>query len=117
MITTGYLSADRIEAGTITTNKLSSEVGEELDLSANTSVTNVTSTHITLAGDHLDIASGGKLNVKSNADINIEGGGDLNVASTGKINVASGGEINVSSGGKFIITSTNFNIDSSGNVS
>ena len=116
-ITTGYLSADRIEAGTITTNKLSSEVGEELDLSANTSVTNVTSTHITLAGDHLDIASGGKLNVKSNADINIEGGGDLNVASTGKINVASGGEINVSSGGKFIITSTNFNIDSSGNVS
>ena len=37
-IITGYLSADRIEAGSITTNKLSSEVGSELDLSSNTSI-------------------------------------------------------------------------------
>lgn len=37
-IITGYLSADRIEAGSITTNKLASEVGSELDLSSNTSI-------------------------------------------------------------------------------
>lgn len=40
-IVTGYLSADRIEAGSITTNKLSAEVGEELDLSSNVSINSV----------------------------------------------------------------------------
>ena len=40
-IITGYLSADRIEAGSITTNKLSAEVGEELDLSSNVSINSV----------------------------------------------------------------------------
>ena len=37
-IYTGYLSADRIEAGTITASKLASDVGKSLDLSSNTSV-------------------------------------------------------------------------------
>ena len=37
-IITGFLSADRIEAGTITTSKLASEVGQNLDLSSNTSL-------------------------------------------------------------------------------
>lgn len=40
-IITGYLSADRIEAGSITTNKLSAEVGEQLDLSSNVSINSV----------------------------------------------------------------------------
>lgn len=35
------MSADRIEAGSITTNKLSAEVGEELDLSSNVSINSV----------------------------------------------------------------------------
>lgn len=38
-ITTGYLSADVIEARSITANKLASDVGESLDLSSNQSVT------------------------------------------------------------------------------
>lgn len=42
-IITGYLSADRIEAGTITANKLASDVGSSLDLSSNTSVTSTVS--------------------------------------------------------------------------
>lgn len=37
-IVTGYLSAARIEAGTITAEKLSSDVGKSLDLSSNESV-------------------------------------------------------------------------------
>ena len=37
-IVTGFLSADRIEAGSITTSKLASEVGSNLNLSSNTSI-------------------------------------------------------------------------------
>lgn len=37
-IITGYLSADRIEAGSITVNKLASDVGQSLDLSSNQSI-------------------------------------------------------------------------------
>lgn len=38
MLVTGYLSADRIEAHSITANHLSSDVGASLDLSSNTSI-------------------------------------------------------------------------------
>lgn len=38
LITAGFLNADRIEAGSITTNHLSSEVGSTLNLSSNTSI-------------------------------------------------------------------------------
>ena len=38
LITAGFLNAERIEAGSITTNHLSSQVGETLDLSSNTSI-------------------------------------------------------------------------------
>lgn len=38
MLVTGFLSAERIQAHTITANKLAADVGESLDLSSNTSV-------------------------------------------------------------------------------
>ena len=38
LIIAGFLSADRIQAGTITANKLASDVGQSLDLSSNTSI-------------------------------------------------------------------------------
>lgn len=38
-ITTGYLSADRIRAESITANKLAADVGQSLDLSSNKSIT------------------------------------------------------------------------------
>lgn len=38
LIVAGYLSADRIEAESITANKLASDVGRSLDLSSNTSI-------------------------------------------------------------------------------
>lgn len=38
LIVTGFLSADRIQAGTITANHLASDVGQSLDLSSNTSI-------------------------------------------------------------------------------
>lgn len=39
MIITGYLSSERIEAGSITVNHLASSVGEELDISSNKGIT------------------------------------------------------------------------------
>ena len=38
MLITGFLSADRIRAGTITANKLAADVGETLDLSSNVGI-------------------------------------------------------------------------------
>lgn len=35
MLITGFLSADRIQAGSITANKLASDIGATLDLSSN----------------------------------------------------------------------------------
>ena len=37
-IVAGFISAERIEAGSITTNKLAAEVGSQLDLSSNTTI-------------------------------------------------------------------------------
>lgn len=61
-ITTGFLSAERIEAGSITTNKLSSEVGSELDLSSNTSI-NLTVENI--SGEVFDEKYGEKVVISS----------------------------------------------------
>lgn len=116
-ITTGYLSADRIEAGSITTNKLMADVGAELDLSSNTTVSAVTSSHITLATDHMEIASGGRLDINANADINIKGQGDLNVEENGNINVAANGDINIGADGDLNVNADGeININSSGKV-
>lgn len=41
MIVTGFLNAERIEAGSIVTNKLASNVGEELNISSNAAIVNV----------------------------------------------------------------------------
>ena len=109
---------------------------------ANTNITNITdgttaiphvkSTAIEINGNNMTIGAEGKLTLQSNAgidvlsgsNININSGGQINVGAGGKltlqsnagIDVLSGGSINIQSGGKFTIDSTNFKIDSSGNV-
>lgn len=77
---------------------------------ANTNITNITngttaiphvkSTAIEINGKNMTIGAEGKLTLQSNAGITVQ----------------SGGSININSGGKFTIDSTNFKIDSSGNV-
>ena len=49
VIVAGFLSADRILAGSITANKLSSDVGESLDMTSNVSVRSVVSDEAELA--------------------------------------------------------------------
>lgn len=54
----GYLSADRIEAESITANKLASDVGRSLDLSSNTSISlNVAQTVKEAIGYRVEITS------------------------------------------------------------
>jgi hypothetical protein len=70
-IITGFLSADRIEANTITANKLASDVGHSLDLSSNTSITLVVENTVTnivedIINDTFDNIVGYRLEVTTN---------------------------------------------------
>lgn len=110
-IITGYLSADRLEAGSITTDKLSSNLGQELEISSNKALTlfatsdgtrpagalRTTDAKIQISAGHgnvpakIDIASGGELNLTGSGGINISSGGSLDVSSTGDFTLASNG--------------------------
>ncbi len=50
-------------------------------------------------------------------DISLSAGSEITLNSQASINIKSGADLTIASGGKFQITSTNFNIDDSGNVS
>ena len=65
-----------------------------------TAIPHVKSTAIEINGKNMTIGAEGKLTLQSNAGIVVQ----------------SGGSISINSGGKFTIDSTNFKIDSSGNV-
>lgn len=55
MIVTGFLSADRIGAHTITANKLAADVGESLDLSSNKSITETITQNVEEALEDIEI--------------------------------------------------------------
>lgn len=90
-------------------NKTANDAKSEAE-TANTNIKNITegttaiphvkSTAIEINGKNMTIGAEGKLTLQSNAGIVVQ----------------SGGSININSGGKFTIDSTNFKIDSSGNV-
>ena len=65
-IIAGFISAARIEAGSITTNHLASEVGENLDLSSNTSITMRIETEVYPTVDSM---FGYKLEIISTTDV------------------------------------------------
>lgn len=132
-ITVGYLSADRIEAGTITTNKLSSAVGSELDIRGNAALliyatedgTRPAGALFTPAasGDsyirigpkngnnpaYIDIATGGLLNLNG-ATINIASQNTIQIQSQGSLSLESGGNVTIgNSGSPFTIGSNGTN--------
>lgn len=131
-IITGYLSAERIEAGSITVDKLTSSLGEELELSSNKAVIlaaksadHLENSYIEIATDHLTMKAGGKLNILADSELNVEANGtatikangELNVANSGDVNVQSGGNINIQSGGNINVQAGgDFNILSGGNL-
>lgn len=61
-IIAGFLSADRIESHSITVNKLSSDVGQSLDLSSNNSIIAIVKNAV---GYHIEIDGGGYISSSS----------------------------------------------------
>ena len=127
-IKSGYISADRIEAGSITTNKISSVVGSELDISTNqalnlfattdgtkpagsliTSHPEGTDSWIAISAKQgntpasIAIKSGGHIDVEANGELNIEGG---------SVNIDSQSSLNISGATVSIDASSSLNISS-----
>lgn len=105
VITTGYMSADRIEAGSITTNKLSSEVGQELEIGSNKSLL----LFATVNGSR----PSGSVLTKSDSMIQI-GTGNTSTSGSGYINVLSGGNIRIDAGGDLDLVGGNITIKANG---
>ena len=133
----GYISGERIEAGTIEADKLSAAAGSALDISSNTAL-NIFATEdgarssgrvvtpdsiITIQARNedegtppkIDILTHGQLNMKG-SDVNIEAVQEEGEAVGGHINVKATGNINIESAGTFTVDSDSFNIDAEGNV-
>ena len=129
-IYTGYLSAERIEAGSITTDKLSASVGQELEISSNkalmlyatidgvrpaggvkTPTVNEGDSYIQIAAKngnepaYINIMTGGVMNVYSGSKMNIESGGEMKVKSGGDVTVESGGDVTLKNGGSINVNS------------
>lgn len=125
-IVSGYLNVERIENHTITSDKLASFVGHDLDISTNKALSlyatadglrpsgalKTTDSIIEIAAGsgntpaHINIATGGQLNLT---------GASMNLKSSGSIVVEAGSSLQLS-GGTFSVTSGNFSIDANGNV-
>ena len=126
-IYTGYLSAERIEAGSITTDKLSASVGQELEISSNKALElfatvdgarpsgalKTTDALIEIkAGDsstspvtpaQINVRSGGEINLQAGSGQNK--GGVININSNGELNMKGGSTVTLESGGHMAINS------------
>lgn len=107
MIVAGFLSSDRIEAGSIMTRHLNSQVGSSLDISSNKALDLFATIDgskpsgsvltegsiISIKDKQIDVASSGKVNL-TGAELNMLGKGTVNVESGGSINM-NGAKLNV----------------------
>ena len=127
-IYTGYLSGERIEAGSITTDKISASVGQELDIGSNAALNLYATVDGTrpagyLVTKHPDPGDSwisiGPKTLDHDAYIDIKSGGLINVEAGSIMKIASHGIFQVESGGDFLVTSPNFTVskDLSGNYS
>ena len=113
VITTGFLSADRIEAGSITANKLSSTLGQELEISSNKALALFATEDgsrpagsLKTTDGYIEIIAGigttpAKINIVSGGELNLNGG-NIRVHSNGTLDVSSGGVFTLSSNGATI---------------
>lgn len=104
-------SGGTISVGSGSSIKINS--GSSLDIASG--AMNVSSGTVNIkSGSSLSIASGGSLKV-SGGTLSLESSATMNIAS-GTVNVQSGSSMNIIAGGTFTIDSTNFKIDTKGNV-
>ena len=129
-IYTGYLSAVLIEAGSITTDKLSASVGQELEISSNKAL----ALYATIDGerpagslltDHPGendswIAIAAKngntpayISIQSGGQVNLWGGSEVNIDSQGSLNLE-GATMNLTSTGKLLVSGGTVEIKSDG---
>ena len=118
VITTGYLDANRISAGSITTNKLSSEVGQELEIGSNKALMLYATVNgsrpagsvLTRSDSMIKIASGTAGSTQSPGYIDILTGGKLNLQG-GEINISANSKLDLLSGGEFHLRANGAAID------
>ena len=129
-IYTGYLSAERIEAGSITTDKLSATVGQELEIGSNKSL----ALYATIDGERPAgslitqhpqasdswVAIGAQsdnnpayIDIQSGGQVNLYGGSEINIDSQGALNL-SGATVDLTSNGKMTIDGGTIDVKSSG---
>lgn len=109
-INTGKLSADLIEVGSITADKLMSNVGQELEIGSNKALQLFATTNGSRPAGSL-LTTDSKIEIKAGyeedgttvpAEINIASGGELNLEG-GNVNISSGGTLNLQSTGAFYL--------------
>ena len=104
-------SGGTVSVGSGSSIKINS--GSSLDIASG--AMNVSSGTVNIkSGSSLSVASGGSLKV-SGGTLSLESSATMNIAS-GTVNVQSGSSMNIIAGGTFTIDSTNFKIDTKGNV-
>lgn len=129
VIATGEFSATHIIAGTITTDKLASNVGQELEIGTNKALTlyatvdgsrpagalttihpNESDSWIQIASKdgntpaHINIQSGGEVHLYGGSSMDIETGGSLSLTGA-TLDISSQGKINIQSGSTLDIKS------------
>lgn len=120
-IYTGYLSAERIEANSITADKLMANVGQELDIGSNKALALFATVNgsrpsgtVKTTDGLIEIIAGyqsgsttvpAQINVKSGGELNLSGG-TVNISSTGAMDISSGAEFHLRSKGATSVDST-----------
>lgn len=120
-IATGEFSAQRITAGSITVDKLASNVGQELEIGSNKSLTlyatvdgsrpagSLTTQHPEEGDSWIQIAAKegetkAHIDIQSGGQVNLYGASAMNIGTDGKLNL-SGATMNLTSQGKITINS------------
>lgn len=114
-IVAGFISADRIEAGSISTSKVTSDFGRELII-ASSQYIQLSATDFDSIGDSSEgiYIDPDEIKVSTGGTVNIQGGA-VNIKSTGSL-VVDGGSVEIKSSGTFKLDSTNLNIATDGTV-
>ena len=114
-IVTGEMSAIHLTAGSITSDKLSASVGQELEIGSNRALLlYATEDGMRPAGGVVTPHNEGESFIQIAAK-NGDKPAYINIATGGLLNLV-GGRINLTSGSTFTVDSNNFSIDSAGNV-
>ena len=109
------LNAEAITTGKITVNQVSSDFGQNLDISSNESIIlasktaeGIINSYLEIADDHITIFSNGNLNLLSDSNLNVRDGGNINISAGGNLSVDTGGKFYVSSESIYIGTRSMF---------